>query len=133
MQDSENNVVEIIFVVIYFLHQFPSLVLIVLILFHRNPFKSTLFTRAKVYLFLAFLLWLPDEIPLTIWSAILPDDCYAFFSLVDVVHAVYSCSIIMFFLFLREEYHQNLVEGYWKTVNDIQLHGGVSNRTLSLG
>lgn len=49
------------------------------------------------------------------------DDCYAFFSLVDVVHAVYSCSIIMFFLFLREEYHQNLVEGYWKTVNDIQV------------
>lgn len=48
MQDSENNVVEIMFVVIYFLHQFPSLVLIVLILFHRNPFKSTLFTLVEL-------------------------------------------------------------------------------------
>ena len=42
-------------------------------------------------------------------------------SLVDVVHLIYSCSILLFFMFLRAEYQQNLEEEYWKTVNDVQV------------
>lgn len=154
-----NKTLEVIFIVIYAIQQFPSFVFIFLILIHQTPFQESRLTyvnqcqegikifklllknrRNKVYLLLAALVWLPDEIPLVIWAEILPGksndfdlflfffliiflgDCiFYFLSLVDVVHIIYTSSLIFFFLFLRAEYHKNLEEEYWKTVNDINV------------
>jgi len=91
-----------------------------LIVYGRNATEGPT-KKSKIYLIGAAIVNVAGDIPLNIWSSILPDVCiFGIASAVDLVHLCYLCSLILFFLFLRSEYLRNMEECIWTTVSQIQ-------------
>mmetsp|Transcript_19343 Transcript_19343/g.74282 ORF Transcript_19343/g.74282 Transcript_19343/m.74282 type:complete len:325 (+) Transcript_19343:144-1118(+) len=123
----ENSVTETLFLMIYCLQQIPALILVVSIIRQKKAgtgkegsgLNPSL--RSKVFLTIAALCALVDELPITGWGRLLPDDCVFYIaSWNDLVHLVYGLSLVFFFLFLRSEYLRNVEQCIWKTVSRMQ-------------
>jgi len=77
--------------------------------------------RSKIYLFIATILNVAGDLPLPIWSKILPGGCVFYIgNWADFINSIYFFSLVFFFLFVRSEYLRNLEECIWNTVSQIQ-------------
>lgn len=123
----ENNFTETAYLTMYCLQQIPAIVLVVLILMKKKSTTGvqerglTPSLRSKVFLAIAGACALIDELPITGWGRILPDNCVFYVaSWDDLTHSIYGLSLVFFFLFLRSEYLRNVEQCIWKTVTSMQ-------------
>lgn len=123
---SQNNqklesLLVLIFVGSYVAERFPVLILVMIIVAHRNGNEGPT-RQSKVYLFLAATLHLSSDLPIFFWDQVLPAGCIIVSSLsyIDILTIVNFLALILFFLFLRSEYLRNMEECIWTTVSQIQ-------------
>ena len=78
-------------------------------------------TRAKALLAVATLLSVSGDVPLSVWTLGLGTQCILWVgSGVDIVHLAYVVGLVLYFFFLRSEYHRNMEDCIWKTVKRFQ-------------
>jgi len=118
---SDDQLYEILFLCAFAVQRIPIIVLVLMIIYGRNSSTDGPTKQSKVYLVAAAVLNVVGDLPLTIWSAMLPGGCvFVIASWVDIVHIFYLISLVFFFLFLRSEYLRNMEECIWTTVSQIQ-------------
>jgi len=115
------NLLVLIFVGSYVAERLPVLILVMIIVAHRNGNEGPT-RQSKVYLFLAATLHLTSDLPIFFWDQILPAGCIIVNSIsyIDILTIVNFLALILFFLFLRSEYLRNMEECIWTTVSQIQ-------------
>jgi len=111
----------LIFVGSYIAERLPVLILVLIIVAHRNGNEGPT-RQSKVYLFLGAVLHLSSDLPIFFWDQILPGQCIILNSIsyIDILTIVNFLALIFFFLFLRSEYLRNMEECIWTTVSQIQ-------------
>lgn len=78
-------------------------------------------TRSKVFLGLATILNLANDVPATIWQSVFPLACTFYIGTgVDFLLVFIIPSIVFYFMFLKIEYQRNMEECIWTTVSQIQ-------------
>jgi len=94
----EDNVYEILFLSAFALQRIPTMILVILIVLPRNSNDGP--TRlSKFYVLVAALLNITGDLPLNVWSRILPGGCLLVVaSLLDLIHILYFLSLLFFFL-----------------------------------
>jgi len=118
---SNNTTYEILFLCAFGVQRIPIVILVLMIVYGRTSSTDGPTKKSKVFLVTAAVVNVAGDIPLTIWSAILPNTCiFVIASAVDLIHLCYLASLILFFLFLRSEYLRNMEECIWTTVSQIQ-------------
>jgi|ERR1712137_784686 len=117
-----DDIAEMFFLIIFFIQQVPTIILILFIVLRTYPDNQTgPLLKSKILLMVAALVGLPSELPLNMWALILPEGCVFYIaSWVDLIHLVYSSAVVFFFFFIRSEYLRNMKEYHWNTVTHIQ-------------
>jgi len=111
----------LIFIGSFIVERLPVIVLVLIIVIHRNGNEGPT-RQSKVYLFLAAILHLSSDLPTFFWAQVLPAGCIIAESIsyIDILTIVNYLALILFFLFLRSEYLRNMEECIWTTVSQIQ-------------
>jgi len=116
---SDHTVFEILFLSIFALQRFPIVILAFFIVINRSNEGPT--RRNKLYLCLATLINAVGYLPTALWIDLLPEGCVIFIAnWIDLMESLHAISLVLFFLFLRNEYIRNMEETIWKTVSTIQ-------------
>jgi len=111
----------ILYLVSFAIQRIPIIIItLVIIVTHRSTNDGPT-RQSRVILFIATILYLFSEIPIPVWSYILPSSCvFAVASWVDFMQVIYIISIILYFVFIRGEFSRNMEETIWSTVSQIQ-------------
>ncbi|KAL6077355.1 G protein-coupled receptor [Balamuthia mandrillaris] len=125
--DKDHRLWLILFIVAFALQRAPIVILVLIIvlqhssLFQKAGTQDGPTLKSKIYLVVAAVLNLANDLPLPVWAKILPDNCIFWIgSYVDLIHIIYFISLLFFFLFIRSEYLRNMEECIWTTVSQIQ-------------
>jgi len=117
---SDDKLYEILFLCAFAVQRLPIVILVFIICYTRNSSDGPT-KQSKFYLMVAAILNVIGDLPLVVWSSMLPGGCvFVIASWVDFIHIFYIASLIFFFLFLRSEYLRNMEECIWTTVSQIQ-------------
>ncbi len=118
-----------VFLGLFLAQRLPPLLLTVLIIFFPKPTDPEAMGtvteayvaaegpsgRAKALLGFATLFSVAGDVPLSLWSLAFGQDCVFWVaSGVDLVHLLYVVGLVLYFFFLRSEYHRNMEECIWK-------------------
>jgi hypothetical protein len=118
---SHHSIWSAILVATFGLQRVPVLLLVFIIIFQRFGSGEGPTIKSKIYLLIAAVLSIVNDLPLYYWAQILPGNCVFWVaSWVDFVHVLYFISLFFFFMFIRSEYLRNMEECIWTTVNQIQ-------------
>lgn len=121
---SPNETMDYLFIAAFAAQRIPIVGLVLVIVSNRQSDGPT--WESKVFLSIAAGLNVLGDIPLVVWSRILPNNCvFAVASLVDLVHILFILSLVFFFLFLTREYRRNMEECIWSHVSQIQDSVGI--------
>jgi len=93
------------------------LTLLAIIIVHKKTVTPTL--TAKFVLTVAILVYLVNDVPITLWAqSIDRSGCiFRYMSGLDLIHALNVISQILVFVFLRMEYHRNTEDCKWRIVS----------------
>jgi len=109
----------IVFLSVYGLQRAPVLTLMFLIIFGKGPELVS-----KVILFIAVLLNLVNDFPITLWATVINKDMgcsiSGVFSWLDIVNVSYIIGLILFFAFLRKEFMRNKEDAIWTIIKHKQ-------------
>ena len=124
-----------VFLGLFLLQRVPPLLLTALIIFFPKPPQPEAMGsvteayvaaegppgRAKALLGFATLFSVAGDVPLSLWSLAFGQSCVFWVaSGVDLVHLLYVVGLVLYFFFLRSEYHRNMEECIWRTVKKFQ-------------
>jgi hypothetical protein len=110
-----------LFLASFFLLKAPSLFLASRIVLSRASHHQGPTHTSRLFLALAVCLNLASDMPLEIWTTILPDNCaFGFASWVDFVLLLYVASLPWFFVFARNEFLRTREEYLVTEAQEIQ-------------
>lgn len=122
--DLQNEYSYKLFIAFTCLQKVPIVVLTSFIVFSRNSVDGPT-PQSKLFLALGTVFNLTLVLPPSIWAAIfsqiITDECiFHFGTIVDFLQALYIVSMVLYFIFLRQEFQRNMEECIWTTVSQIQ-------------
>jgi len=115
-----NELYVLLFLAAYLLQRIPVVTLVLAIVTHQNGTEGPS-RRSKVFLFFGAIFYLANDLPLFVWSQILPGGCpFKVASWVDGLGVLNLTATVLYFLFLRSEYLRNMEECIFTTLSQIQ-------------
>jgi len=116
----KGKIFDILFLTILGIQRVPVIILMAMIIsLFRGSDGPT--KQSRWFLFIASILNITGDLPLNVWAYILPGNCvFVVASWVDFFHLFYLISLILIFLFVKNEYQRNMEETIWSTVSQIQ-------------
>jgi len=110
----------LLFLAAFLLQRLPIVTLVLAIVTHQNGTEGPS-RQSKAFLLFGAILYLANDLPIFVWSQILPEGCpLEIGSWVDGLSVLNLIAIIFYFFFLRSEYLRNMEECIWTTVSQIQ-------------
>lgn len=110
----------LLFLSAFLLQRIPIVTLVLAIVTHQNGTEGPS-RQSKAFLLTGAILYLANDLPIFVWSQILPGGCPLHIaSWVDGLSVLNLIAIVFYFFFLRSEYLRNMEECIWTTVSQIQ-------------
>jgi hypothetical protein len=118
--ERDNHVFVYLFLASFFALKLPFVMLVARLVlsasFEDGPTHASKFTIG-----VAAALNLAADLPLEVWTQVLPDNCpFHFAGWVDLILAFYAGSVALWFVFARNEFRRNRDECVWSSVSRLQ-------------